>query len=240
MRQVKIVLEDLPEGEDLIFITGFHGIGYVGFLATRYLVTTLKAKKIGYVEASIEPLFTSSTQSGGVYVPFEIYCFENLMFFCANYGFTSRVELRILDYIARWVSSMPFTCAIMFGGLDSRLRKTQDVGLRLAATSEFVKRFRNWIRAPLLEEGLWIVGPLARLLVRFEEYSFPAVAILPYAEIMRPDPYAASVGISYLKDILKIEVDLSKLLESAEAIEREIEELKKRWERLQTEKMTYM
>lgn len=192
---MKVVLEDIPESRELIFITGFHGVGYVGFLATRYLVTSLRAKRIGYVVSGIEPVYTSSAQDRGLYIPFEIYNYENLILFCANYGFTSRREMKVIDEVVNWVVSMPFKCAILFGGLDNRLRREENSQLRLVSTSEFMKRFKSWIRAPILEEGLWIFGPLAHLLVRFEELDFPALAILPYAEITRPDPYAASVGI---------------------------------------------
>lgn len=238
--RAKIVLEQWPEcSTDLILITGFHGIGYVGFIATRYMVSALKAQRIGYVRIFTEPLYTSTSNQGGLYVPYELYNYRNIVFFCPNFGFTSRYDLQVLDLLVTWVCTLPFRCAILFGGLDNRLRSGEEK-LRLAATSKFLRKFRDWVRAPLLDEGYFIVGPLARLLTRFEELDFPAVAVLPYADYTRPDPYAASVGISYVSELLNLGVDLSKLIETAKAIEKEIEEMRKRAERLTAEKMTYI
>ena len=54
------------------FITGFHGIGETGYIATSFLVHALHAERIGFIEVEKPPPFINSTQEG-IVTPFEIY-----------------------------------------------------------------------------------------------------------------------------------------------------------------------
>ncbi|MEM4251751.1 MAG: PAC2 family protein, partial [Candidatus Bathyarchaeia archaeon] len=56
----------------LTFITGFHGIGETGYIATSFLVHALHAKRIGFIEVEHPPPFVNSTNETLV-TPFEIY-----------------------------------------------------------------------------------------------------------------------------------------------------------------------
>ena len=63
------------------------------------------------------------------------------------------------------------------------------------------------------------------MLMFYELNNFPTIAILPYAERSRPDPIAASVAVNAINEVLNIEINVQKLLEEAERIEKEIESL---------------
>jgi len=76
-----------------------------------------------------------------------------------------------------------------------------------------------------LDEGLFVTGPLALILMYFELNNFPAMAILPYAERNRPDPNAGSVALEVLNHLLEIDVDLSELEEEASNIESDIQRM---------------
>ena len=92
----------------------------------------------------------------------------------------------------------------------------------------YTKEFKDanpQIDIPILDEGLYVTGPLAYMLMFYELNNFPAVALLPYAERSRPDPVSASNAIEQINRILNIDVNINELLEEAEKIEKEIESL---------------
>jgi len=76
-----------------------------------------------------------------------------------------------------------------------------------------------------LDEGLFVTGPLALILMYFELNNFPALAILPYAERNRPDPSAGSIALEVLNHLLELDVDLTELEEEASNIEADIQRM---------------
>ena len=89
---------------------------------------------------------------------------------------------------------------------------------------------------PILERGLFVVGPLATMLTRYEIRDFPAIALLPYANPARPDPLAASVAVDYLNKVFNLSIDVTQLIKDAQKIEAEIQEIaRRRQERVKSE-----
>ena len=208
------------------FITGFHGIGLVGSLTVDYLIRKLNAEKIGYAITKELPPYVSLSR-GAISLPYEIYNYEDMVFFKCNVPM-GLSEMRVVTLgLAKWVTKQGFKEALLIGGLDDRLKKNKEDKLRLAPTRKFLEKYHDKVRGELLEEGLYIVGPLALLLAFFEIEEFPALTILPYASIERVDPLAATVAIQYLNDIYKLSVDTSELEERGFEIERDILERRK-------------
>ena len=94
----------------------------------------------------------------------------------------------------------------------------------MIATGSYLDKHQNE-DMPLLEEGLFVTGPLALLLTFYEIKQFPAIALLPYAESSRTDPLAAAIAIEKINTITKLNVDTNKLLQDAEAIEKDLQEI---------------
>ena len=115
-----------------------------------------------------------------------------------------------------------FKQSILIGGLDRRLKDNSEI--KAIYTQEFKKK-RPDITIPVLDEGLYVTGPLAYMLMFYELNNFPTIALLPYAERSRPDPIAASVAVKAINSILNITINVQELLEEAERIEKEIESL---------------
>ena len=76
-------------------------------------------------------------------------------------------------------------------------------------------------KAPILEPGLLVYGPLAIMLNEFEIHNFPAVAVLPYAEPARADPAAAALAIREIAKAYNFRVEVDELVKDAKFIERE-------------------
>lgn len=204
-----------------VFVTGFQGVGFTGYIAVKHLVSKLKAEPVGVVESSILPPFVWM-EGGRLIAPLQLYGYGDLLFLLAEAIPPVRDQYGLFRSIADWVVGAGVTEAVLIGGLDQRFRR-DDSKARCAATEAYVRRRSPSI--PFIERGLLITGPLALMLHRFEVRDFPAIAILPYAVAERPDPLAAATSIDLFNKLYGMNVDCSELIEDAERIEREVKEL---------------
>jgi uncharacterized protein len=217
------------------FLTGFAGIGMVGYLTVQHLANALNCRRVGFMEMPREPPFSAYVVNTNILsTPGEIY-------YCPEPGFTlsiihwdgdfmTRYAHDVARAIAHWVYINGFREAILFGGLDNRLRGDDNDKLRVAVTSEYRNRY-SLSGVKLMELNYAMVGPLALLMNEFERLNVPAIAVLPYAEPFRADPNAAIVAIQFLKELTGVEVDVSRLRELAEMIDREIREIQESMKR---------
>ncbi|MCX8204537.1 MAG: PAC2 family protein [Candidatus Nezhaarchaeota archaeon] len=204
-----------------IFFAGFQGIGFVGYIAIKHLVTKLKAEPVGVIETSALPPFVWM-ENGRLISPLQLYGFNDLLFLVTETLPPIRDQYGLFRTIADWVTDSKLEEAILIGGLDQRFRVDASKA-RCAATEAYIRR--GGLGLPLIERGLLITGPLALMLHRFEVRDFPALAILPYAIAERPDPLAAAASIDIVNKIYGLSVDYSELVKDAERIEQEVREL---------------
>jgi len=211
--------------EARVFVTGFHGIGFVGYLAVKHLV--VNCERIGFITTNPEPPVVAQS-SNRVVTPGELYgCDRGVVAALFNFGIPDAIVIPMARRLASWVVSNGFEESILFGGLDGRLRRSPNDLLRISTTTAYLRSGLPTAGAQHMEEGLNIIGPLAVLMEEFEKLEFPAITVLPYADITRPDPIAASVALEYFSALTGLRVDTSRLRELASEIERELEELKK-------------
>ncbi len=235
-RGVKIVLSDewrdrISEFRGSIFITGFPGFGAAGYIATRYLAMKLSLPRIGAIITRYMPEYTLRDERFDIVFPYEIYGdLERKLIILVNHALPdSRIRTEFAETIAHWVKDLGIKLSILIGGLDSRLREG-DEELRWLATStcDVV------LKEPKMSRGLYIIGPLALVLMMMELLKMKALVILPYAEPLRPDPKAAAIAVRKVCELLGFHIDTSelmsyaKLIEKSEKIRREAEEVSKR------------
>lgn len=218
MREFRIRLVEPVEGR--VFVTGFHGIGLVGYIAVRHLAQ--QCRRVGLMTAPWDPPSVTVTDSYELMVNGELYaCDRGIVALVINYGIPNNVVAirRFATQLARWVMDVGFGEAVLFGGLDASFRQGQD-RLRVVTVGGF--RGRD-LGAPHMEPKLSVVGPLAVMLETFDSAGFPAVAVLPYADPNRPDPAAASVALEFLSSLYGIRVDVEELRQLAKEYEKMIE-----------------
>lgn len=203
-------------------ITGFHGLGATGFISVKHAVTSLNADLIGYIETDRIPPFVSM-EDRRLSLPFEIYKKDDFVFVLTNVPPHPKERQAFSKALAEWAIKEGFSSSYLIGGLDSRLKPSEAEKIRCTVT----KRFKEDIGIPLLEKGLFVVGPLAVMLTYFEINDFPAIALLPYANPTRPDPMAASVAVENLNRLTHLTMDVSQLITDAQRIEMEIQEFNK-------------
>ena len=102
-------------------MTGFHGIGSTGYIAISYLVHSLQAKRIGFVEVTHPPPFVSTSEEGLV-TPFEVFRKGRLVFVKLEFAPHRTEEAEFAKVLARWTMNQKFKDAVLVGGLDSSLK----------------------------------------------------------------------------------------------------------------------
>ena len=201
------------------FICGFHGIGEVGFLSTAHLTRALNAERVGFIKSDMLPLFVSMEHEKLV-LPFEIYSYakNNLVFLVPRFQPHQSEQWGFVDRLADWIIKSKFSEVLLLGGLDASF-KEDDEEMRCVPTSAYESRIKRW-SIPLLEEGLFVAGPLALLLAELEMKNTAGIGVLTYATRGRPDPRAAATMLEKINDVYGLDVSVDLLLEESKEIER--------------------
>ena len=222
---VKVVYTKAIEREGLrYFVTGFPGVGTTGYIVVDYLVEKTRAERIAIIKPKHPPPFVAMAKQG-LLTPFELFVSSPFLFLRAEFYPSREDERPLCETLVDLFEELGLEQAVLFGGLDSAYYQG-GARVRLVATRAFLARYQR-LPAPLLEPGLFVCGTLAVLLYEFEVRNLPAVSILPYAALTRPDPRAAAVAIKKMNDLLGTSFDVSELIERAEEIEAEVEQRRK-------------
>jgi len=201
-------------------ITGFHGVGETGYISVSYLVHSLNAKRIGFIDVAHPPPFIATSESGLV-TPFEVYRAGKFVLVKLEFSPHRTEESEFAKTLAHWAMNNKFRDAVMIGGLDASLQSGSD-GIRVVPTTSYsLKKMK--LKHPMLEPGLFVYGPLAIMLGEFEKQGFPAVAVLPYASADHADPKAAATAIKTVSKSYGLKVDVKDLEYDAADIEEEID-----------------
>ena len=201
-------------------ITGFHGVGETGYISVSYLVHSLNAKRIGFVDVAHPPPFIATSETGLV-TPFEVYKAGKIVLVKLEFSPHRTEESEFAKTLAQWAMNNKFKDAVMIGGLDSSLQSGSD-GIRVVPTADY-SLSKMKMKHPTLEAGLFVYGPLAIMLGEFEKSGFPAVAVLPYASAEHADPKAAATAIRAVSKAYGLKVSVKDLEYDAADIEEEID-----------------
>ena len=221
---MKIIIEeeDTINYQDCIFITGFHGIGWTGYIAIRHIIKAAKTDRIGYILADNIPDILS-IEDERLVLPFEFHKHGKFIIFQPPFQPIFPNQPQLIRFLAEWITQSNFKDVLLLGGLDIRFHEDEHA-LRLVPTRTAIDRAKTF-KIPFLEKGLLMKGPLALLLAHLEILNFPAITLLPYAKPDRPDPAAAAIAINFLNENYSLNVETAQLQTDAQTIEDEIEEI---------------
>ena len=144
-------------------VTGFYGIGKVGFISVNHMVEKLGAERIGAILSDFLPPFLS-VKNDNLVLPFEIYKYQDIIFLSAffePYKYEHRSFARAL---VKWAKKNELSHSILIGGLDSRLKTEDELLAKGVYSSKFKEKFKS-LPVPIMDEGLFITGPLALVLM---------------------------------------------------------------------------
>src|SRR5213594_5183663 len=201
-------------------VTRFHGVGQTDYIATSYMIHAIKADRIGFIDVSNPPPWVG-TAEGGLVTPFEVYRRGKTVLVKLEFSPHRSEEAEFAKVLANWAVKAKFKDAILIGGLDSSFRNNND-DFCVVPTGAYIDRAKVF-KAPILEPGLLVYGPLAVMLSEFEIHDFPAVVVLPYAETARADPAAAALAIRRISKAYGFRVKVEELLKDAKFVERDFD-----------------
>jgi len=223
-RSVTIVVRQPPEYfKGSVLVAGFPGFGRVGHVIPRYLASALSLNKVGYV---LTPKLPSMIvmEDDGIGFPFELYAGKGVVSVVNRAVPEPADQNAYCNELALWASQVGVRMAVLVGGL-SREYEQQDekYGYRWLHNSLYSD---PKLSAPLMEEGLGVVGPLALLHIYLEHYGVPSVMILPYSAVEAVDYDAALVGMKVIvNEVLGIQASMEELEKLAEKQKEELEKI---------------
>ncbi|MGC8600894.1 MAG: proteasome assembly chaperone family protein [Thermoprotei archaeon] len=225
---IKFLLKEDPSIlKDKIFVTGFQGIGFAGYIAVSHMVKQLNARAIGYVLSDMLPPLVSM-DDGRLALPYTFFLADDMVILIPEVVPDQRERGILLRRMSSWIKAKGIREAILFGGLMNEFKKNEDELARIAYTSSYNIKSRAELLPPTIEKGLLVVGPIATLMAFFEAYGIPAISILSYVDPNRPDPMGAANAIRVFSKIYGKTIDVTELEKDARRIEQEISEAEKK------------
>ncbi len=208
-----------------VFISGFHGLGEVGYLSTAHLTRTLEAERVGFIKSDMLPLFVSM-ENEQLVLPFEIFSYDkkNMIFFVPRFQPHQSEQWGFIERLAEWIVEQKCSEVLLLGGLDASFKEDEE-DMRAVPTTAYKDQLTKW-NVPLLEEGLFVAGPLALLLAELEIQNAPAMGILTYATRGRPDPRSAATMLEKINEVFGVTANVDQLIEESKEIER-LEKMRK-------------
>ena len=225
---IEIILNEEVDLKGRTLITGFHGIGVVGYIAVKYMIEQTNARKIGLIISKLTPPLISLNEEGTIQLPFEIYLDEENNFVYLLIRFQPHPE-ELRDFtkqLAIFAQEMNLKDIILLGGLDgSAVNGTFDPeedekGFRCVITNNF-----PFDDPPLIDAGLFISGGIAMLLIELELRKIPALTLFPFAERDHPDMHAATKAIQIINELCETNIKTDDLKEEAKDLENEVNQI---------------
>lgn len=252
VNEVEIILKKgfKRRDEETLFITGFHGIGAVGYYVSSYIANQRDARHIGYIKLKRMPVIVKMKENR-IGLPFELY--EKGHFIVALNEILPDADIVHLytKKLAEWVINSGFREAVLIGGLiKTAVENQSEDSFRVAYTSSYLEKgvLRKYIGNEIkpMESGLKIVGPLALLLAYFEMAEFPAISILPIAtkkyDVDLKAAYTALVALNkyYNANVDLREIEMFIKIKMIEKPEKEVKEPKEEVEETVKSREKYM
>ena len=211
---MEITLTKKPKNP--IIIEGFPGLGFIGSIATEFLIEHLKAEKIGKIEFT-EQIPVVAIHNSKVVEPFGIFYSKkyNLVILHAINP-VNKIEWKITDAIEQLVKMLGVKEIISMEGVASPNKKTN----AFYYSRKFSKRFDK-INIQPLKEGI-IMGVTASVILK---EKLPSSCIFVETHSQLPDSRGAAKIIEVLDRYLGLKVDIKPLIQKAEQFEAKLKTL---------------
>ncbi|MHA2363344.1 MAG: proteasome assembly chaperone family protein [Candidatus Hodarchaeales archaeon] len=218
-----------------ILITGFHGLGSVGYISSKHLVDELKAERVAIIRSRAAPPFIyledNITNNGNpqIVLPFEFYAHDEILIFLPRLPPYRHSEQDFAESLVQWILNQQFKLVVLLGGVDKSLKKNENEHVRYVPTRKFKEQINKQneqntlnIAANTLSTGLMIQGPLAIILGLLDLENKSAVGVLAFAERERPDPLGSANTIEVLNALLNLNCSTEELQKNAKLYEEEL------------------
>jgi len=211
---MEIKLNKKPKNPTII--EGFPGIGFIGSIATEFLVEHLKAEQIGKIEFK-EQMPVVAIHNSEVVEPFGIFYSKkfNLVILHAINP-VNKIEWKITDAIEQLVKMLGVKEIISLEGVASPSKESN----AFYYSKKFNKKFDK-INVQPLKEGI-IMGVTASVILK---EKLPSSCIFVETHSQLPDSRGAAKIIEILDRYLGLKIDTKPLIQKAEQFEEKLKTL---------------
>jgi hypothetical protein len=253
MEEVEIIYEEHPVLKDPIFVEGLPGVGNVGKLAAEHLVEEIKAKRFAVIFSRYFPPQVLVTDDGTIkLVRNELFYWRreggkgpDLVVLTGDYqGLTPEGQYVLAAKMIDVCVELGVRRIYTLGGFGVG-RMVEDPRVLGAVTkADLLPEMRaKGVTFSKGEPGSGIVGASGLLLGLGDIKGIPAVCLMGETSGYFIDPSAARKLVVILSGLLDIKVDLAKLEERADQIERitsKLKDIEKMEKDSQYEDLTYI
>jgi uncharacterized protein len=237
---VSVELFEKVDLEGKYLITGFHGIGVVGYIACKYMIEQTNARRIGTIVSTFMPPLITLDDKGNVLLPFELYLDDkdNITFLVVRFQ-PSPEEMRdFTKELVNFIISSKMKGLILLGGLDFNFKPHDDTkGYRCVVSNGFPVKDE---KPPLIDAGLFISGGIAMLLIELQLRKVPALTLFPFADREHPDMKAAAKAIEIINVTLGTSIQTDKLQAEGKDLEKEVNQILKQQVKENANRELYM
>jgi uncharacterized protein len=236
MAHVTVVDEDIALDEPTL-IEGLPGIGLVGKIATDHVVETFDMTYYARVECEGLPRISVYEEgSRAVRPPVRLYADEgrNLVALQSDVPVSASAASEFASCITQWLADHDATPVYM-SGLPEQKEADQIPSLYGVATGAAGERLDDHDIDPPNERGA-ISGPTGALLSEASGRDLDGFGLVVESDPQFPDPEAARILIEHgVGPLADIAVDTDDLVESAEEISEQKEQLARRMQEAETD-----
>lgn len=221
------VVERKNISKGIKIICGLPDVGLVGVIAAAHIISKLNLKEVAYVETELLPPVIM-LENGLPKSPIRIFGNNDLLVLISEIAIPSDSIYQTIRGIIDWVWSKKAEKILTLGGLPVPNRhELEKIRIFGAASNDVMLKVLMENEIEIIERG-FLVGPQALILKYCAEKNMSAIALLAEAFYNYPDPEASSLVIQALNKIMKINVDVSELVEKGEEVRLAMRDMMRR------------
>ncbi len=223
-----VIYDNISDGRGKVLLEGFPDVGLVGSIAVSFLIEKLKLREVGYVDSDLLPPVVA-IHNTRVRDLIRIYEGDRIVAMFSEIPIPMPLIRPLSREIVTWAEKHEIGRVVCLTGLAEprRLDIESPKVFVIASNERFTEYLASSTGAETLKDG-YIAGINAELLKVGARRGSDVGVILAQSHFNYPDPGAAAQLIKHLPRIIGEEVDITPLLESAEAIRMQMRDLMRR------------
>lgn len=223
------------ELDEPVLLEGFPGVGLVGTIATQYMFHQMEFEQVAKMESEDFPP-VAVVHDGMVRLPIRIYenREHNLLLVVSELPIHPTISNDVANRLVEWSKEKGVKKLVSLAGVGG-MSKQQDRVFAAATSEPAMDGVPDDVQ--VFEEGN-IAGISGSIMVSCSLKDLDALCLLGETQVYAPDPRSASQVIRVLNEMYGIDVDTSELLEQADQIESQMQQLAEQTKRTHEETET--
>ncbi len=219
--------EEIPEIECLV--AGFPAMGLIGGIASEQLINSLNMVQVASLKCDEFPP-TSVIFDGIPRRPLRFFISDELMLVKSDMVIPTKLTTRLATEIVEWSMDKGISEIITLDGIPKKEDTDETKIWGVLSTREDMEEFEA-LDIEIIERGA-ISGISSSLLLEAVEHDIKALGMFAEGEHKLPDPRASAALLGKLADYKGLNIETETLIESADNLEKEFEDLVQQTEKL--------